>query len=189
MQADSRLVEYVAHALQVRAELRGETNALRLTARERRRGAVELQVTEAHALEELEPRADFREQVARDLFLARTEAQLGEKLGAVGHRRPGQRGYGALAEAHAQGGGIQPPALATGARLRLARIPLVPPQLFPALLGIEAVHLDPGAKAALAPAVLGVEGEQARVELAEAPAAGGAGALGGEHRDAARLGR
>jgi hypothetical protein len=41
MQADGRLVEHVAHALQVRAELRREPDALRLAARERRRRAIE----------------------------------------------------------------------------------------------------------------------------------------------------
>ena len=86
VQADGRLIEHVADALQVRAELRGEADALRLAARERRRGAVELQVAEADALEELQPRADLGEQVARDLALARPEAQLGEELLAGAHR-------------------------------------------------------------------------------------------------------
>ena len=41
MQADGGLVEHVAHALQVRAELRGQPDALRLAARQRGRGAIE----------------------------------------------------------------------------------------------------------------------------------------------------
>ena len=40
MQADGGLVEHVTHALQVRAELRREPDALRLAARQRRRRAV-----------------------------------------------------------------------------------------------------------------------------------------------------
>ena len=47
MQADGRLVEHVAHALQVGAELRREADALRLAARQRRRGAVEREIAEA----------------------------------------------------------------------------------------------------------------------------------------------
>ena len=57
VQADRRLVEHVAHALQVAAELRRQADALRLAARQRGRGAVERQVAEAHLLEELEPAA------------------------------------------------------------------------------------------------------------------------------------
>ena len=44
MQPDGGLIQHVAHALQVRAELRGEADALRLAARERGGGAVELEV-------------------------------------------------------------------------------------------------------------------------------------------------
>src|SRR5437764_993852 len=67
-------------------------------------------------------------------------------------------------------------------RLRLSCVPLVPPLLLAALLLIEARHLDAGPVTALAPAVSGIEGEQTRVELGETAAAGGTGALGGEHR-------
>src|SRR2546429_6434723 len=55
--------------------------------------------------------------------------------------------------------------------------------LFRSLLGIEAGHLETGAVAALAPAVLRIEGEQARIELAEAAATRRTGALRREHRD------
>ena len=41
MQADGGLVEHVTHALQVGAELRRQADALRLAARQRRRGAVQ----------------------------------------------------------------------------------------------------------------------------------------------------
>ena len=50
------------------------------------------------------------------------------------------------------------------------------------MLLIETWHLDAGPVTALAPTVSGIEGEQTRVELGETPAAGGTGALGGEHR-------
>src|SRR4029077_11580836 len=106
---------------------------------------------------------------------------------APAHRRGGERRDRALAEAHRERGGIQALAVAAAAALGLARIPLVPPALLAALLRIEAGHLDARAEAVLAPAVLGVEGKQARIEFAEAAAAVRAGALGREHRDAAAL--
>ena len=60
MQADGGLVEDVADAVQVGAELRGEPDALRLAARERRRGAVERQVAQADVLEEVQARRGSR---------------------------------------------------------------------------------------------------------------------------------
>ena len=44
MQPDGRLIEHIADALQVRAQLRGQTDALRLAARESRRGAIQRQI-------------------------------------------------------------------------------------------------------------------------------------------------
>src|SRR5260370_22963365 len=54
-----------SHPLQVRAQLRGQADALRFAPRERRCAAIELQVPETDTLEELQARADFRQQVAR----------------------------------------------------------------------------------------------------------------------------
>src|SRR5258706_2528926 len=50
VQSDGRLIEDVAHAAQVGAELRREPDALRLAARQRRRRAIDRQVTEADFL-------------------------------------------------------------------------------------------------------------------------------------------
>jgi hypothetical protein len=55
VQADGRLVQHVAHALQVAAQLRRQADALRLAAAERGRGAVQRQVAQAHLFQELEP--------------------------------------------------------------------------------------------------------------------------------------
>ncbi len=66
VQADGRLVEDVAHAAQVGAELRREADALRLAARERRRRAVERQVAEPDLAEEAEPRLQLGDDVSRD---------------------------------------------------------------------------------------------------------------------------
>ena len=64
VQADGRLVEHVAHALQVAAELRRQADALRFAAAQRGRGAVQRQVAEADFFEELEPARDLADDVA-----------------------------------------------------------------------------------------------------------------------------
>ena len=71
VQADRRLVEDVADAAQIRAELRGEPDALRFAARQRRRRAIERQITQADEIEKTEPADELRHDVARDLAFAR----------------------------------------------------------------------------------------------------------------------
>ena len=48
MQADGGFVQHIANALQVGAELRREPDTLRFSARERRGGPVQRQITEPH---------------------------------------------------------------------------------------------------------------------------------------------
>ena len=59
VQPDGGLVQHVAHALQIRPELRRQANALRLAARERGGRAIQLQIAQAHVAEEMRcgPRA------------------------------------------------------------------------------------------------------------------------------------
>ena len=64
VQADARLVEHVEHPHQPRADLRGQPDALRLAARERARAAVEVQVVEPDAEQQLEPAADLLQHLA-----------------------------------------------------------------------------------------------------------------------------
>jgi hypothetical protein len=59
MQADARLVEHVQHAHQAGADLRRQPDALRLAARERARAAVEAQIIEADAEQQLEAAANL----------------------------------------------------------------------------------------------------------------------------------
>ena len=73
MQADGRLVQHIANALQIAAQLRGQPDALRLAARERGRTTVQRQVAQAHVFEKLQPALDFRHQVAGDLGVAARE--------------------------------------------------------------------------------------------------------------------
>ena len=69
VQADRRLVEDVEHAHQARADLRRQPDALRLAARQRRRGAVERQVAEADVVEEAQALVDLAQHQPRDLAL------------------------------------------------------------------------------------------------------------------------
>ena len=66
VQADGRFVQYVKHAAEIRAELRGQPDALGFAAGKRRHGATELQVAETDFVEELQSLADFGKNVAGD---------------------------------------------------------------------------------------------------------------------------
>ena len=83
VQADGGLVQDVAHALQIGAELGGNPDALGLAAGEGRRGPVQAQVFEAHLFEEIQPCADLREDVAGDLGLAAGELESAKQLGGI----------------------------------------------------------------------------------------------------------
>ena len=74
MQADGRLVENVERADEMRAERRGELDALRFAAGERGGEAVEREVVEADFVEELQARANLVENLVGDFRLARASA-------------------------------------------------------------------------------------------------------------------
>ena len=76
VQPDRRLVEDVEDAHQARADLGRQSDALRLAAGERSRGAVQGQVVEPNIHQEVQPRADLLEHLPRDVVLA-----LGQALG------------------------------------------------------------------------------------------------------------
>ena len=80
VQADRRLVEDVEHADELRADLRREPQALRLAARQRRRGAVELQVADADVVEEGQALADLLDDAVADQLLGLGELELVEEL-------------------------------------------------------------------------------------------------------------
>ncbi len=69
MQTDRRLVEHVERADEMRAERRGELDALGFAAGERGGEAVEREVVEADFVEELEARANFVEDFVGDFRL------------------------------------------------------------------------------------------------------------------------
>src|SRR5262245_20079579 len=98
MQADRGLIEHITDTLQVRAQLCRETDALRLAARECGRRAIQLQVAETHAFQELQTRPDFSQQIAADLHFAVVELQPGEELTGTFHRTARKGGDGAIPE-------------------------------------------------------------------------------------------
>ncbi len=189
MQADGGLVQDVAHAAQVGPELGCQPDALGLAAGKRRCRAVQGQIRQSHVLQEGQARLQLRQNVARNLGASTFQAHVMEEALDRGHRQGGEVGDGAVLEADVQRRRIQPLALARGASL-IHLEPFQPgvedmvlgPGPLAFLIPADVAELQSGPEAGLAPPVLGVEGEQPRVELGEAGAAGRAGALGRERR-------
>ena len=176
--ADGRLVQHVADAAELRAELCGQADALRLAATQGGRRAVQSQVAQPHLVQEAQPGAQLADDVAGDRPLPVVEPQGTQRRRQRLHRQRAQVVDGAAAQRHRQRFRAQAASGARPAR-HLRPLPrLVPPRFVAGVLGVEAGQLQAGAVALRAPAVLGVEGEQARVELREAAPAARAGTLG-----------
>ena len=98
MQADGRLVQHIAHALQIAAQLRRQPNALRLAPTQGRCAPVQRQITQAHLLQKLQPAPDLRHQIARNIGFALTHAayalQRLHPLAQVRHTQARQCGDG-----------------------------------------------------------------------------------------------
>ena len=181
MQADGGLVEDVADALQIGAELGGQAYALRFAAGQGGCRAIQLQVAQAHVAEKRGAGGEFRHQIAGDVALAADQLDLGHGGLEFLHRQVGQRRDRQAAKQHVTRHGIEAlaPAIETGQVGRT--FGLAPLRFFAALLGIELRHLQTGAETGLAPAVARIERKQAWIEFGEAGAAIGAGALGGKY--------
>ena len=82
MQPDRRLVEDVEHAHERRADLRRQPDALRLAARQRRRGAVERQVLQPDVDEEVQPLGDLAQDALGDLPSRDWSASAWRRTGA-----------------------------------------------------------------------------------------------------------
>ena len=121
MQADGRLVQHVAHALQIRAELRRQANALRLAAGQRRGGAIQLQIARDRHRTESVVRAASSANKSRAMSRSRpTSLSLRKAGGEFLHRQIGERGDRLAAEQHVQRDRIQalPRAVRTGVERR-----------------------------------------------------------------------
>ncbi len=171
MQADGRLIQHITDPLQIRAELRSQANPLSFTPRQRRCRAVQLQIPQPHAIQKPQARPQFRQQIAGNCRFPRVEVEFCEEFARPGDRLARQMGDRTVAEAHVECDRAQALARAGTAGDRLVLVPIIPPDLLAALLLIEARHLHAGSVAALAPAVLGVEREQAWVQLGKAATA------------------
>src|SRR5688572_18214944 len=174
VQADRRLVEDVAHAAQVGAELRRQADALRLAAGQGRRRAVQGQVAEADLLEEAEARLQLGDDVAGNFRFPSVRLDPGEQIAQAVDRLPRVLRNAPVAPAHRQRLGVEAGAVAGFAGL----VDLEPldPRVEHIVLGagaralvgpVDLVDVEAGAVALRAPAVLGVVGEQARIELGE----------------------
>jgi hypothetical protein len=115
MQADRRLVENVEHAGQVRANLRGETDALPLTAGERRRRACEREIADADVVQEAHAVADLLEDAHGDDRLAILELERIEPHERLGDRQVDAIGDRLALERHGQAFRAQAIAAADGA--------------------------------------------------------------------------
>ena len=87
VQADRRLVEHVEHAGQVRADLRGQADALPFAARQRRGAPAEREVADADVVQEAQAIADLAQDAARDQVLAVGQLELVEDLERFGDRQ------------------------------------------------------------------------------------------------------
>src|SRR5690606_38157009 len=86
VQADRRLVQHVADAHELAPDLRREPDPLRLTAGETAGLAGEIQVSQAHVVQEAESRRDLALDRLGDLLPLRAELQAPEEAQRLLHR-------------------------------------------------------------------------------------------------------
>jgi hypothetical protein len=116
VQPDRRLVEHVEDADQRRADLRGQPDALRLAARQRRRRAVHRQVADADVVQEAQALVDLAHDEPRDVALGLRQLHVGQPLQRALDAQRGQLVDGDAADQHRPRLGLQPRALARRAR-------------------------------------------------------------------------
>src|ERR1051326_2176051 len=90
MQTDGGLIEHVQDAAEIGAQLGGQADALRLPAGQGRDAAAKLEVAQADLVEEPEPLANLRQDVAGDLGGVAAEPQAAEKLEKLRDRCTGE---------------------------------------------------------------------------------------------------
>src|ERR1700676_4243905 len=109
MQADGGLVQYIAHALQIRSELRRQANALSLAAGESRGGAIQLQIAQTDIAQKSGARGKLRQQVAGDVAFAADQLERLQVCGELLYRQIGKRSDRPFAEQHVKRDRIEPP--------------------------------------------------------------------------------
>ena len=95
MQADGRLVKYIEDSDQTRTDLRGETDALRLSSGERARRTAEREVSKTDVLEEPEPRLYLLDDHAAYLLFPVRELRIEvlKEVKSLHHRKVGEFHY------------------------------------------------------------------------------------------------
>src|SRR4030095_548564 len=118
---DGGLVQHIERADQLRAELVGQVDPLRLAARERPRLPGEREIAEAHAQEEGELRVELAKDLARHHLLPGAEPEVAEETRRAVDRERRELGDGEPGDAYGQRGRLEPGA-AAGAADRLAPV-------------------------------------------------------------------
>src|SRR5205085_12528614 len=109
-------VEDVEDADELRADLRRKPQPLRLAAGERRRCAVELQVTDADVVEEGQSLTDLLDDPVSDQLLGLGQVEAAEELECTRHRHSRELEDRLAADRYGEHLWLEPRALAHGAR-------------------------------------------------------------------------
>ena len=112
VQPDRRLVQHVERAHELRAELVGQVDPLRLAAGQCPRLPGEREVAETHAQEEGELGIELAQDLAGDDVLPGAETEVAEETGRGVDRERGELGDGEPGDADRQRGGLEPRAAA-----------------------------------------------------------------------------
>ena len=116
VESDRRLVEDVQHADQLRADLRRESQALRLAARQRLRRTVELEVADADVLQEHQALAYLLEDPPADQLLGLRELEVVDEPQCTRHRHPREAVDREVADGDREHLRLEPRTVARGAR-------------------------------------------------------------------------
>ena len=116
VQTDARLVEDVEHADERRADLRGEADALRLAARERRRGALQREVAHPDVVQEAQPLRDLPDDAVADEALRLAQRQPAEEAERLAHAEERELVDVEPADGDGEAGRLEPRPVALRAR-------------------------------------------------------------------------
>ena len=165
VQADRRLVQHITDAAEIRSQLRGQPNALRLAAAQGGSAPVQRQVSQAHIPQETQPGKNLRNDVTGDSALACRQLQGLKTFPCLVDRQRGERVDPLPRKAHGQGFGPQPPPSADRARRRIARSRRQPFFFLAGLFRVKPLDPFPGAETPWTPAMPTIEREQAGIQL------------------------
>ena len=194
MEADGRFIEHIQDAAQVAAKLSRQANALRLATAERIGTAVELQIAKSDLLHEVQSLLDLVRDVASNDRLGSRELEALHHARSIDGAQLCEVLNTMLTQLHRATDLIDAAAFARGALSTRNVIILAVEFALLFHLGFEHRHIiapllgarlaadQSKATAGLAPAMRTVEGEQARIEFLERPAARRAAHLRVQHQ-------